>query len=558
MVADAGLHGAGDRPPRDRRAATSRCRSWRRPLAVGRRCDAGPLVVVAPATSAAPPSSSATPTGPPPWRARRSRSPPRSATPSTRTPRARTRWPPRRSRSAETTRRRPRRPRAPCSLAARGSSPTELAHSWVVQGEVALAAGDLPLAARSTREAEALLAASTAPLHLSRRARELRAGLGTLGPAPGAPAVPVGELTDREVAVLRRLAGTASAREIAADLHVSHNTVKTQVRSIYRKLGVATRDEAVERGQGARHPVALPGRRRLSRLSPPRPPSARPGRLAEADPVVQAAQRGRRPPVPLAEQRHQGRHQQRADDGGVDQHRQGRAHAELLDEQHPGGGEGADRDREQQRRGGHDAAGALEAQRHRVLRLGPRVVRLLDARQQEHRVVGGQAERQRAEQDRLGQVQGADAVVAEQALQAAVLEDPHQDAERGRQGQQVHDHGLDRQQHRPGHDEQGDDRHHRDHQDRPRQVRRDAVLLVHEARGEPADQDRVRRRRRADVVDQRLAGVGERRGVASRCRSARCPRRRRRAGRRRSPSGRPSGPARRPRASPWPRGCRGP
>ncbi len=45
--------------------------------------------------------------------------------------------------------------------------------------------------------------------------------------------------------MLRRLAGTASAREIAAGFHVSHNTVKTQVRSIYRKLGVATREEAV-------------------------------------------------------------------------------------------------------------------------------------------------------------------------------------------------------------------------------------------------------------------------------------------------------------------------
>ncbi len=131
------------------------------------------------------------------------------------------------------------------SLAARGSSRTEQAHARVVRGQVALAAGDLALASRCAQEVELLLSASTAPFHLSRLARELREA----SRAPGAATEPAGDLTDREVAVLRRLAGTASAREIAAGLHVSHNTVKTQVRSIYRKLGVATREEAVERAR---------------------------------------------------------------------------------------------------------------------------------------------------------------------------------------------------------------------------------------------------------------------------------------------------------------------
>ena len=45
------------------------------------------------------------------------------------------------------------------------------------------------------------------------------------------------------------LAGTASLREIADELFVSHNTVKTQVKSIYRKLGVAARADAVARGR---------------------------------------------------------------------------------------------------------------------------------------------------------------------------------------------------------------------------------------------------------------------------------------------------------------------
>ena len=67
-------------------------------------------------------------------------------------------------------------------------------------------------------------------------------------PRPAEPAA-VADLTERELAVLRMLTGLASAREIADQLYVSHNTVKTQIRSIYRKLGVTTRAEAVARGR---------------------------------------------------------------------------------------------------------------------------------------------------------------------------------------------------------------------------------------------------------------------------------------------------------------------
>jgi LuxR family transcriptional regulator, maltose regulon positive regulatory protein len=57
------------------------------------------------------------------------------------------------------------------------------------------------------------------------------------------------ELTDRELAVLRALRGPLSAREIAAELYLSINTVKGYTKSLYRKLGVVTRAEAVRRGQ---------------------------------------------------------------------------------------------------------------------------------------------------------------------------------------------------------------------------------------------------------------------------------------------------------------------
>lgn len=52
-------------------------------------------------------------------------------------------------------------------------------------------------------------------------------------------------LSDRELAVLGGLMRTPSAAQIAAELVVSVNTVKTQLKSTYRKLGVSTRDEAI-------------------------------------------------------------------------------------------------------------------------------------------------------------------------------------------------------------------------------------------------------------------------------------------------------------------------
>jgi LuxR family maltose regulon positive regulatory protein len=57
------------------------------------------------------------------------------------------------------------------------------------------------------------------------------------------------ELTDRELSVLRALAGPLTAREIGAELYLSINTVKGYTKSLYRKLGVATRADAISRGR---------------------------------------------------------------------------------------------------------------------------------------------------------------------------------------------------------------------------------------------------------------------------------------------------------------------
>lgn len=135
------------------------------------------------------------------------------------------------------------------SLARRGHAPTETAHTVILRGEVLAMAGDVEGARACADEARRLLATAREPVHLCRLVDELAERVGAAVPEPVAPPAGPGDLTDRELAVLRRLTGDGSAREIAADLYVSHNTVKTQMRSIYRKLGVATREEAVRRAR---------------------------------------------------------------------------------------------------------------------------------------------------------------------------------------------------------------------------------------------------------------------------------------------------------------------
>jgi LuxR family maltose regulon positive regulatory protein len=56
----------------------------------------------------------------------------------------------------------------------------------------------------------------------------------------------VEELTERELSVLRYLPSQLSQREIASELYVSLNTVKTHCKAIYRKLGVEGRKPAVQ------------------------------------------------------------------------------------------------------------------------------------------------------------------------------------------------------------------------------------------------------------------------------------------------------------------------
>ena len=91
------------------------------------------------------------------------------------------------------------------------------------------------------------------------------------------------ELSEAELRVVRYLPSNLKASEIAAELYVSANTVRTHLRHIYAKLDAHSRSEAVARarelrllapgGGRARRPGSCPRRRRpLSRPPPPQSP----------------------------------------------------------------------------------------------------------------------------------------------------------------------------------------------------------------------------------------------------------------------------------------------
>jgi ATP/maltotriose-dependent transcriptional regulator MalT len=123
-----------------------------------------------------------------------------------------------------------------------GSPSVWLAHVLVLLADCRRAAGDATRAHRALDAAAAALARLPDAGILPELARLVRGRL--LAPTRR-PAAFGQELSERELVVLRLLAAGLSQREIAGQLYVSQNTVKTQVRTAYRKLGAGTRAQAV-------------------------------------------------------------------------------------------------------------------------------------------------------------------------------------------------------------------------------------------------------------------------------------------------------------------------
>jgi LuxR family maltose regulon positive regulatory protein len=120
--------------------------------------------------------------------------------------------------------------------------------AWLTAARAAVSAGrgQLALAERELAEARELVAscadAGRAGAYadtVGERIQALRSGA----------AAPLEALSKAELAVLVLFGQERSAREIGAELFLSHNTVKTHIRAIYRKLGVRTREDALARGE---------------------------------------------------------------------------------------------------------------------------------------------------------------------------------------------------------------------------------------------------------------------------------------------------------------------
>ena len=128
--------------------------------------------------------------------------------------------------------------------------PSQVVMALTSLAEAELAAGDRAAATATLGEARDVVGSDPIWPFVS---RELDATAVRVGrrPAPVArrPGVLVEELTDRELSILRMLAGSASQREIGAALFLSINTVKGYAKSLYRKLDVGTRQDAVQRAR---------------------------------------------------------------------------------------------------------------------------------------------------------------------------------------------------------------------------------------------------------------------------------------------------------------------
>ncbi len=125
--------------------------------------------------------------------------------------------------------------------------PPFLAYALPIVASFKNAHGKRDEARQLIREARSLVATFPDPGILPRLIEETARRLRVVSPGPTAPCGE--ELSARELAVLRLLPTTLSQREIAGRLCVSMNTVKSHVKSIFRKFAVSTREEAVAAGR---------------------------------------------------------------------------------------------------------------------------------------------------------------------------------------------------------------------------------------------------------------------------------------------------------------------
>jgi LuxR family maltose regulon positive regulatory protein len=136
------------------------------------------------------------------------------------------------------------------SLARRGAGPVELTYALAMLAELRREVGDRPGARVLVLEARELLSHCAEPGTLAPRlVEQSEASLRLVVDLSAGRPVVTDELTAREQAVLALFPTGLSAREIAGELGISRDTVKTHTRRVYQKLGVSSRRSAVARGR---------------------------------------------------------------------------------------------------------------------------------------------------------------------------------------------------------------------------------------------------------------------------------------------------------------------
>ena len=136
------------------------------------------------------------------------------------------------------------------SLARRGAGLVEWSYALTTLAELLRELGERREARELVLEARELLSRAPEPGELALRlVRRLETALRLVVDLSGARPVVIDELTAREQAVLGLLPTGLSAREIADELGISRDTVKTHTKRVYQKLGVSSRPSAVARGR---------------------------------------------------------------------------------------------------------------------------------------------------------------------------------------------------------------------------------------------------------------------------------------------------------------------
>ena len=127
--------------------------------------------------------------------------------------------------------------------------PIQLANALLSQAPVLRALGEHQRAADAIAEARSILGSCPDPGILAGRlaAQDRPAQIRPV--RSGDQELTQEELTQQELRVLKLLHGDLSERDIGRELYVSHSTVHSHVRAIYRKLAVSSRAGALQRGR---------------------------------------------------------------------------------------------------------------------------------------------------------------------------------------------------------------------------------------------------------------------------------------------------------------------